>query len=118
MSKNVLGTNLQICNLNPMTGYTRNGFCNNYNTDKGTHIVCCIVTDTFLKFSKSQGNDLITPTKYFPGLKPGDKWCLCVYRWIEAYHHHAAPLIILESTSDSILKYIPRHIILKYSSPI
>lgn len=114
MYKNVLGKKIQICNLDPVTGYNRNGYCYNYNNDKGTHIVCSSVTDKFLKYTLSKGNDLITPRNNFPGLKVGDKWCLCVHRWIEAYNNNAAPLIILKSTSESILKYIPMDIVLKY----
>jgi uncharacterized protein (DUF2237 family) len=113
MNKNVLGTNLEICSLNPLTGYNRNGYCNYDNYDYGTHIVCAIVTDKFLKFTLSQGNDLITSRNGFRGLKPGDKWCLCVNRWLDAYYNNAAPLIILKATSDSILKYIPLKIVLK-----
>lgn len=116
--KNVLGTNLKICNLNPVTGFLRNGYCQVDANDYGTHLVCSIVTKAFLDFTLSKGNDLITPRNGFPGLKPGDKWCLCVFRWLEAYKHGAAPLIDLESTNENVLKYIHLNILRKYKSKI
>jgi len=87
LEKNVLGTDLQTCCFEPKTGFYRDGYCKTGSDDVGTHVVCAIMTQEFLEFSKSKGNDLITPIAYyqFPGLKPGDKWCLCVSRWKEAY---------------------------------
>lgn len=114
MDKNVLGKKLQLCNLNPKTGYQRSGYCQNFNDDKGLHLVCSVVTNKFLQFTLKKGNDLITPKNNFPGLKQGDKWCLCVHRWIEAYKNNSAPFIILESTNQAVLKYIPYNILIKY----
>lgn len=102
---NIFGEKIKICGLDPLTGYTRTGFCTLSNQDVGTHIVCAIVDDRFLKFTLSKGNDLITPTNGFHGLKAGDRWCLCVLRWLEAYKNGAAPLLDLEATSQNVLKY-------------
>ncbi len=108
MAKNVLGTDLQVCCYEPKTGYYRDGFCYTGDEDIGTHVVCAIMTDDFLEFSKSKGNDLITPIPYyqFPGLKAGDKWCLCVSRWKEAYLEGFAPPVLLEATNEKALKYV------------
>lgn len=99
-SKNILGTNLKICSTNPMTGYYRDGYCETGLDDYGTHTVCAKMTKKFLKFTKKQGNDLTTPTTNFPGLKEGDQWCLCQYRWKEALDHKKAPKVIKESTNN------------------
>ncbi len=108
MAKNVLGTALQACCLEPKTGYYRDGFCKTGDEDIGTHVVCAIMTDDFLEFSKSKGNDLITPIPLyqFPGLKAGDKWCLCVSRWKEAYLEGVAPPVLLEATNEKALRYV------------
>lgn len=105
--KNVLGTELQMCCQDPMTGFYRNGFCQTGNADVGTHIVCAQVTQEFLEFSRARGNDLITarPEYRFPGLKPGDKWCLCAERWTEALEEGLAPPILLEATHEKMLEY-------------
>jgi len=96
---NVLGTPLQVCCTAPMTGFYRDGFCNTGGQDFGMHIVCAQVTAEFLEFSKSRGNDLSTPLpEYgFPGLKPGDCWCLCASRWQEAFDAGVAPPVVLEA---------------------
>ena len=115
---NILGTELVQCPyLNKkVTGYYRNGMCSTGSTDVGTHIVCAIVNDDFLQFTKSKGNDLITPhPPSFPGLVAGDVWCLCILRWIEAYKAGKAPKIIAESTNKIAEKYIDKDILLKYS---
>jgi uncharacterized protein (DUF2237 family) len=106
--KNVLGTQLKQCCTSPMTGYYRNGYCHTGPTDHGTHIVCASMTKEFLEFTKSRGNDLSTPKLnfQFPGLKPGDKWCLCALRWMEAYQSGVAPKINLESTESHMLDFI------------
>ena len=114
MKQNVLGTALKICGLNPITGFERTGYCNLLDNDIGTHIVCAIVTDRFLNFTKSQGNDLISSSGNFPGLKEGDRWCLCVLRWIEAYRSGVAPPVDLEATSDNVLKYVDLSILKKF----
>lgn len=98
-AKNVLGTTLQICCTTPMTGYYRDGLCNTGGQDFGMHVVCAQVTTEFLEFTKSRGNDLSTPfPEYnFPGLKPGDCWCLCAARWQEAFDAGVAPPVVLEA---------------------
>ncbi len=106
--KNVYGKDLQLCCLEPKTGFYRNGFCHTGPTDFGTHIVCAQVTQAFLEFSKSKGNDLMTPIPeyHFPGLKAGDKWCLCISRWLEAYRANVAPPIDLNATHQKALDYV------------
>ena len=108
MHKTVLWTPLISCCLAPKTGYYRDGFCNSGIDDTGKHVVCAIMTEEFLQFSKSKGNDLITPMPFyqFPGLKAGDKWCLCVSRWKEAYLEGVAPPVLLEATHEKALKYV------------
>jgi uncharacterized protein len=108
MATNVLGTELQACCFDPKTGYFRDGYCKTSTDDVGTHVVCAVVTQEFLTFTKSRGNDLETPfPQYdFPGLKPGDKWCLCVLRWKEALDTGFAPPVVLEATHKIALKYV------------
>ena len=117
---NVLGKPLVPCSMNPLTGYFRNGYCSTGPSDTGTHVVCAVVTDKFLQFSKDQGNDLITPAPGFPGLKAGDKWCLCAYRWKEAYEASVAPSVVLESTNRAVLRIVPLKILkqFRFSAPI
>ncbi len=112
-AKNVFGDPLQLCCQEPMTGFFRDGFCRTNAQDLGTHVVCAMVTDEFLQFSKRRGNDLITPKPewQFPGLKAGDGWCLCAMRWLEAYEADVAPPVLLESTHEKALKYIPLHVL-------
>ena len=105
-SKNVLGTALQSCCFAPTTGFYRDGFCHTGPDDRGVHIVCAQVTEEFLAYTKRQGNDLSSPTPWFPGLKPGDRWCLCVSRWKEAVDAGYGPPIILEATHESAVKYV------------
>jgi uncharacterized protein (DUF2237 family) len=105
MNKNIFGKPLKICGDNPLTGYNRTGFCTLSEQDRGTHIVCAIVDDKFLNFTFSKGNDLITPFNNFQGLKSGDRWCLCVLRWLEAYNNGVAPMLDLDATSQNVLKY-------------
>jgi uncharacterized protein len=106
--RNVLGGELQSCSTNPRTGFYRDGCCNTGPEDAGVHTVCVVVTAEFLKFSKESGNDLSTPLpRYgFPGLKPGDQWCLCAERWKDAYHADAAPAVILAATHEATLQYV------------
>jgi len=105
--KNVLGTDLQIAGTDPLTGYYRDGFCSTGESDNGVHVIAAIVTDEFLQFSKSQGNDLITPLPQynFPGLKAGDNWCLCASRWKEAFDAGVAPPVILGATHEKALEF-------------
>jgi uncharacterized protein len=104
---NVLGRPLQTCSTDPMTGFYRDGCCNTGAGDSGIHVICARVTAEFLKFSKSRGNDLTTPMPQylFPGLKPGDQWCLCAERWKEAYDAGVAPDVVLEATHISALEF-------------
>jgi uncharacterized protein (DUF2237 family) len=108
LPKNVLGTELQSCSTDPITGFYRDGCCRTGPDDYGLHLVCTEVTDEFLAFSKAAGNDLSTPNPMyrFPGLKAGDRWCLCVERWKEALEAGMAPKIVLESTHISALEYV------------
>ena len=106
--KNVLGTNLQPCSMEPLTGFYRDGCCRTGRDDLGLHTVCTQVTAEFLEFSRSVGNDLSTPNVVFdfPGLQPGDRWCLCAARWQEALEAGAAPPVVLESTHISTLEFV------------
>ncbi len=114
--KNVLGTDLQVCNCNPMTGWYRDGSCKTDSADLGIHTVCAVMTEGFLTYSKAQGNDLSTPMPQynFPGLKEGDQWCLCAPRWLEAYADGMAPLINLEATEESTLKIVDLEILKEF----
>ena len=115
--KNVLGGRLQPCSSSSekTTGFFRDGSCSTGPMDSGTHVVCAVMTDEFLKFTKSKGNDLITKKPGFPGLKKGDKWCLCALRWREAFEAGKAPPVILESTHESALSYIPKKTLMAYA---
>ena len=106
-AKNVLGQPLATCGTDPMTGFYRDGCCNTGAGDGGVHTVCCVVTDDFLQFSRDAGNDLITPRpEYrFPGLKDGDRWCLCASRWEQARLAGVAPPVVLEATHVSTLEF-------------
>ena len=108
MAKNVLNTNLQDCCLENRTGFFRNGNCDTCSEDFGLHTVCAVMSDEFLEFTKSRGNDLTTPAEDmdFPGLKAGDKWCICLGRWIEALEAGVAPKILLRSTHESVLQHV------------
>ena len=105
---NVLGTELQPCSLEPVTGYYRTGCCENRGDDPGMHVVCCRVTDDFLEFSKESGNDLSTPMPQygFAGLSDGDQWCVCAARWAEALEAGRACPVVLESTHVSALEFV------------
>ena len=106
--KNILGTELISCSFDPLTGYFRNGYCQTDERDRGSHVVASVMSEEFLKFTKSVGNDLSTPNQIynFPGLKSGDRWCLCALRWKEAYDVGSAPFVILEATHEKALDYI------------
>jgi uncharacterized protein (DUF2237 family) len=108
-SLNVYGEALQECGENPITGFYRDGCCNTGAEDAGSHTVCVEVTREFLEFSRFRGNDLSTPRPEFrfPGLQPGDRWCLCAARWLEAYRHGAAPRVRLKSTHSRTLEIVP-----------
>jgi uncharacterized protein (DUF2237 family) len=117
MSKNVFGEPLKLCSSNPLTGFFRNGCCETGPEDLGTHTVCAVVTQEFLDFSKTRGNDLITPRlEYrFPGLKAGDKWCLCILRWLEAKNVGVAPPVVLEATNEASLQYVDLEELIPYA---
>lgn len=106
-SINVLDEPLEACSLNPMTGFFRNGCCDTSTQDVGSHTVCVVATAAFLEFSKAQGNDLSTPMPGFgfPGLKPGDRWCLCAPRWQQALEAGKAPRVVLKATHKVALNY-------------
>jgi uncharacterized protein len=105
---NVLGTELLSCSHDPLTGYYRTGCCESRGDDPGMHVVCCRVTTEFLEFSRSRGNDLSTPMPHygFPGLQPGDQWCVCAARWAEALEAGRACPVVLESTHVSALEFV------------
>ena len=107
-AKNVLGGELQACGYDPLTGFYRDGCCNTGAEDEGLHLVCVVATEEFLEFSYVAGNDLSTPMPAykFPGLKPGDRWCLCVRRWAEALEAGVAPPVVLEATHVSSLEFV------------
>ena len=116
-NKNILGKTLSPCSTpgQKTTGYYRDGYCSTGTTDTGTHVVCARMDDTFLNFTKSKGNDLMTPRDSFPGLVAGDKWCVCALRWKEAHEAGKAPRIFPESTSDAVLKYVPKNVLTNYA---
>ena len=111
---NIYNEAISLCGNNPKTGFLRTGYCTTNQHDQGTHTVCAIVTKEFLVFTYKKGNDLITPRTNFPGLKPGDRWCLCALRWLEAYKAGVAPYIDLKATDIHTLKYINKEILKKY----
>ena len=114
--KNILGTELQSCCTDPITGFLRDGYCRTNQMDLGTHVICAVVTDEFLEFTKSKGNDLSTPRPeyQFPGLTAGDGWCLCAIRWKEAHDAGAAPPLKPESTHEKALEFIDKSSLEKY----
>ena len=116
--KNILGTDLKCCGTKPMTGYFRDGFCRTSETDRGRHVVACIVNEKFLHFTRQMGNDLSSPNPMysFPGLKPGDKWCVCALRWKEAFDAGCAPEVIIEATHEKSLDYVALDDLISMSS--
>ena len=106
--KNILGTDLKLASIDPITGFFRTGFCATDQNDRGVHVVAAVLTDEFLKYSLSKGNDLISPypASGFPGLKAGNVWCLCAMRWKEALEAGVAPPVILEATNIKALEYV------------
>jgi uncharacterized protein (DUF2237 family) len=113
---NILGTALESCCNDPVTGYFRDGFCRTIQEDSGTHILCAVITQEFLDYTKSRGNDLSTPIPHwdFPGLKAGSKWCLCISRWLEAERAGKAPFVVLEATHKKALEYTTLELLKKY----
>jgi len=115
--KNIFGQPLIECSHNPLTGYYRDGCCNTDDADLGVHTVCVVATEKFLDFSKAAGNDLSTPIPEwsFPGVKPGDKWCLCAVRFKEAHENNAAPKVVLEATNEKTLDIITMDILIEHA---
>ncbi len=107
-SRNVLGEVLLPCSTRPISGFFRNGCCDTSDDDRGSHTVCAVMTDEFLAFSSACGNDLSTPAPQhgFPGLKAGDRWCLCAPRWQEAWEAGKAPHVVLQSSQEGALEYV------------
>jgi uncharacterized protein (DUF2237 family) len=105
---NVYGEALQTCCMRPLTGFYRTGSCETSREDAGTHVVCAEMNADFLAYSVARGNDLVTPAPQwgFPGLKPGDRWCVCALRWVEAMHAGVAPPVCLEATHAKALEYV------------
>jgi len=113
MPKNILGGPLACCCKKPLTGYYRDGYCRTDDQDQGRHVVCAVMTEAFLAFTLSRGNDLITPRPefQFPGLKPGDRWCVCALRWREAHDVNLAPPVVLAATNERVLHYLEKEVL-------
>lgn len=114
---NVLGEPLQTCSDSPVTGFFRDGCCNTGDQDFGSHTVCIQVTREFLEFTRFRGNDLSTPLPEFnfPGLQPGDRWCLCASRWLEAHDNNMAPRVLLQGTHRRALEIVPLDLLRKFA---
>ena len=119
-SLSVLGEPLDMCGDNPMTGFYRDSYCNTCDEDVGSHTVCVEISKLFLEYSKAKGNDLSTPAPQFgfAGLTPGDRWCLCAARWLEAYNDGAAPRVFLNRTHKRALEIIPLDILKQYATDL
>jgi len=116
IDRNVFGQPLVPCSFEPLTGFMRDGCCRSEGTDVGAHLVCAVMTTDFLAFSQQRGNDLSTPRPewQFPGLVAGDQWCLCLSRWMEAHEAGCAPMVVLESTHQYVLDYVPLAVLQQY----
>jgi hypothetical protein len=114
-AKNVLGGPLEPCSYEPLTGFYRTGCCETGADDVGVHTVCIIVDEAFLAASKAAGNDLSTPQENFPGLLPGDRWCLCAARWRQAYEQGFAPRVMLAATHEATLQIVPLRLLLAFA---
>jgi uncharacterized protein (DUF2237 family) len=117
VARNALGGDLVVCGLEPKTGFFRDGHCRTRSDDSGRHVVCAQVTDAFLQFSRERGNDLITPQPGFdfPGLKAGDRWCLCALRWREAHDAGVAPPVFLQASHERLLEIVELDVLLPYA---
>ncbi len=117
-SVNVLGAPLTVCGLDPITGFFRDGHCNTCDADQGSHTVCAVMTAEFLAFSKYVGNDLSTPRPefQFAGLKPGDSWCLCASRFLQAHEDGCAPQVNLDATHQRALEIVPIEVLKLYAA--
>ena len=120
MARNILGGELQSCSMDPLTGFFRDGCCNTAPEDIGLHTVCTRVTAEFLEFSRSRGNDLSTPAPQFgfPGLQPGDRWCLCAARWLQAHGDGVAPRVWLTRTHKRALDTVPLQLLREYATDL
>jgi len=107
--KNVWGEDLEVCSMEPLTGFYRDGYCNTGPDDRGSHTVCAVVTEEFLEHQKLVGNDLSTPVPFlgFPGLKPGDRWGVCASRWLQSYEAGIKAPVILKATNEAALRDVP-----------
>ena len=116
--RNLLGERLVPCSTAPLTGFFRDGFCRTCAEDTGSHTVCAVMTEAFLAFTVKAGNDLVTPRpEYsFPGLVPGDRWCLCAARWLEAFQAGCAPGVVLAATSDKALEIVPFELLKQHAA--
>ena len=116
-AKNVLGLPLETCGCDPMTGFFRDGCCNTGPDDLGVHTVCAVVSEEFLAASRRLGNDLSTPMPQygFPGLKPGDRWCVCAARWLQAFQAGAPCPVVLEATHENTLRIVPFDLLLQHA---
>ena len=119
-ARNVLGQPLQSCSREPLTGFFRDGCCNTGTDDRGRHVVCARVTEAFLRFSAEQGNELRVPVPAagFPGLRPGDRWCLCAARWREALEAGVAPPVDLAATHEAALETVDLEDLLRHALPV
>ena len=119
-SRNVYGEPLEACSEEPVTGFFRDGCCNTSDQDTGSHTVCVKVTQEFLQFSRFRGNDLSTPRPEFgfPGLKPGDRWCLCAARWLEAHEAGMAPRVFLRATHERALEIVSLDVMRKFATDL
>ncbi len=117
MPLNVFGTELDPCSHDPLTGFYRDGCCDTGPEDAGVHTVCVIATEEFLAFSRERGNDLSTPRPEFrfPGVQPGDRWCLCASRWKEAWEAGKAPQVVLTATHEASLRFVPLEVLVKFA---
>ncbi|MCZ8208636.1 MAG: DUF2237 domain-containing protein [Aquidulcibacter sp.] len=117
-ARNVLGGPLEVCSINPLTGWFRNGCCETEGLDHGTHVVCTVVTEAFLAHQLREGNDLVTPRPeyLFTGLKPGDQWCVCLTRWKDALDAGCAPPIRLDATHEEALVVVPLETLKSYAA--
>ena len=117
---NVFGEVLEACNENPVTGFYRDGCCNTGDEDVGSHSVCVRISREFLEFSRFQGNDLSTPKPQFgfPGLQPGDRWCLCAARWLEAHENDMAPRVYLKGTHKRALEIVPLDLLRQFAADL
>ncbi len=117
MARNVLGEELEMCGTDPLTGWYRDGACNTDDMDRGSHTICAVMTKEFLEHQRRIGNDLITPMPQyrFPGLVPGDRWCVTAANWLRAHHDGAAAPVVLASTHERALEIVPRAVLTEHA---